>query len=104
MQKPMNKTKLNYFIDIIITVLFLIVAFTGLFIYLFIPEGVSRGRYQEYMGISKALWTLIHSNASILLTIGIGLHVILHKKWINCVTASLLKNEDNSCNIYETNR
>ena len=99
----MNRTKLNYLIDLIITFLFAIVAFTGFFMYIAIPEGVPRGRYQEYMGISKALWTIIHTRISILLTIGIAIHIILHKNWINCVTTNLRtrKSEEQLCKIHE---
>ena len=99
----MNRTKLNYLLDLIITIIFIIVAFTGFFMHIAIPEGIPRGRYQEYMGITKALWTIIHTRSSMLLSIGIGIHIILHKNWISCVTASLLKrkNEEHLCKIDE---
>ncbi|WP_406659617.1 DUF4405 domain-containing protein [Methanolobus sp. ZRKC3] len=99
----MNRAKLNYLLDLLLTMLFIIVAFTGFFMYVAIPGGVPRGRYQEYMGISKATWTLIHNRSSIMFTIGIALHVILHKRWISCITATLLNKRENeqSCKIDE---
>ncbi len=95
----MNRNTTNYYIDLIITILFLIVAFTGFYIYLFIPEGISQGRYQVYMGLTKATWTFIHNKASILLTLFVGIHLLLHWKWINCTTLHILKlNKKNNLN------
>jgi hypothetical protein len=60
----MNRMKLNYSVDVILTVLFLIIAVTGFVMLFVIPSGVPRGRYQEYLGITKATWTLIHNRIS----------------------------------------
>ncbi|WP_445475775.1 DUF4405 domain-containing protein [Methanococcoides methylutens] len=85
----MNRTRTNYIVDIILLVLFMIVAFTGFFMYLIIPEGVPQGRYQVYAGLTKATWTMIHNRSSILLTGFIGIHFLLHWKWITCIKANL---------------
>lgn len=85
----MNKTKINYAVDVILTFLFIIVAVIGFFMYLVIPEGVTQGRYQVYMGLSKATWIMIHNRTSILLTVFVLIHFILHLKWIKCITANI---------------
>ncbi len=97
----MNRTKLNYLIDAILTILFMIAAVTGFVMYLMIPSGVPKGRYQEYLGITKAMWTLIHTRSAIMMTFFTGIHLILHQKWICCTTKNLFKNEeeDNNCPI-----
>ncbi|MDK2892784.1 DUF4405 domain-containing protein [Methanohalophilus sp.] len=81
-----NRAKLNYLVDIAILLLFIIVAITGFYMYLFIPSGVPQGRYQVYMGLTKATWTLIHNRTSIMLTIAVFVHIVLHYKWMMCMT------------------
>jgi cytochrome b subunit of formate dehydrogenase len=87
----MNRSELNYYVDILLTILFIIVAITGFVLYLAIPDGVQRGRYQEFIGITKATWTLIHNKSSILFTLFTALHFILHKNWMCCMTGNLFK-------------
>jgi cytochrome b subunit of formate dehydrogenase len=94
----MNRSKLNYYVDIALTVLFIIVAITGFVLYLGIPSGVRQGRYQEFIGITKATWTLIHNRSSILLTLFTALHFVLHKKWMCCMTRNLFKREEDQEN------
>ncbi|TQD26260.1 DUF4405 domain-containing protein [Methanolobus vulcani] len=102
----MNRSKLNYYIDILLTVLFIVVAITGFVLYLAIPTGVRQGRYQEFLGITKTTWTLIHNRLSILLTLFTGLHFVLHKKWMSCMTRNLFKSEgkqeSTECDIINT--
>lgn len=64
-----------------------------------IPSGVPRGRYQEYLGITKATWTLIHNRSAIMMTVFIGIHFVLHKRWICCTTRNILKKQDNECPV-----
>ncbi|WP_340818798.1 DUF4405 domain-containing protein [Methanolobus sp. WCC4] len=96
----MNRMKLNYYIDLVLTVLFLIVAITGFVMYLVIPSGVPKGRYQEYLGITKATWTLIHNRSAILMTLFAGIHLALHRKWICCTTKNIVgKEKDDECDL-----
>ncbi|ETA67123.1 MAG: hypothetical protein PWQ51_2036 [Methanolobus sp.] len=94
----MNRPKMNYYIDILLTVLFIIVAITGFVLYLAIPSGVQRGRYQEFIGITKATWTLVHNKSAILLTLLTGFHFVLHKRWMCCMTKNLFKNDEDKEN------
>ncbi|RNI11940.1 hypothetical protein EFE42_09570 [Methanohalophilus sp. RSK] len=59
-------------------------AFTGFYIYLFIPSGAPQGRYQVYL--VKATWIMIHNRISILLTITVVV------QWLSCMTRNLLGN------------
>lgn len=88
----MNTIKINYIVDILLTFLFIIVAITGFFMYLFIPEGIPQGRYQVYMGLTKSTWTLMHNRTSIILTFFAIIHFILHFKWMTCITGKLFRN------------
>ncbi|OPY22719.1 MAG: hypothetical protein A4E23_00688 [Methanomethylovorans sp. PtaU1.Bin073] len=95
----MNRMKLNYSVDVILTVLFLIIAVTGFVMLFVIPSGVPRGRYQEYLGITKATWTLIHNRSAIMMTVFTGIHLALHKGWIYCATKSIFNKHDNECSV-----
>ncbi|UGV41253.1 DUF4405 domain-containing protein [Methanococcoides orientis] len=86
----MNRTRTNYIVDLILLLLFIIVAFTGFFMYLVIPEGIPQGRYQDYMGLTKATWTMIHNKSSILLTVFVAVHFILHWKWITYIKRNFI--------------
>lgn len=83
----------NYSVDLILTVLFTIVVITGFVMYPMIPSAVPKGRFQEYMGITKATWTLIHNISAILMTLLTGIHLVLHKRWICCATKSMIRKE-----------
>lgn len=89
----MNRTKVNYIVDMGLMLLFLVVAFAGFYMYFFIPSGVPHGRYVVYMGLTKATWTWIHNKSAILMTFLLILHLALHWKWIFCITGNLFKKE-----------
>ena len=91
--KKLNRTKLNYIVDFCLTILFLIVAFTGFFMYFFIPSGIPRGMYVVYMGLTKATWTWIHNKSAILMTVAIAIHLILHWRWVVCTTRNFFRRE-----------
>ena len=89
----MNRQKINYLTDLVLTTLFFGVAGTGFFMYFFIPSGVQRGRYLVYMGLTKATWIWIHSRIGILMSILVVIHLILHWKWIIYTTKSFFGKE-----------
>ncbi|BFT94116.1 MAG: hypothetical protein MNSN_05290 [Minisyncoccus archaeiphilus] len=43
----MNKLKINYLVDFIAFISFLVTSVTGLIIFIFLPSGVRQGRLQE---------------------------------------------------------
>ena len=82
----MNKTKINYFVDFIGLVAFLVVATTGFWRWLFLPSGgVGRGVDPSIVDFRRTL-ILWHDWGSVVLTIVIILHFVLHWKWIVCMT------------------
>lgn len=50
------------------------------------------GPYQAYLGLKKRTWTLIHTRISIILTIAVLIHTLLHYKWLSCTTRNLTGN------------
>lgn len=89
--EKLNRTKLNYIVDLILTALFFFAAGTGLIMYFLIPSGVPRGKYLVYMGLTKATWVWIHSRAGVLMTIIVAIHLILHWRWVVCTTRNFFK-------------
>ena len=93
MAEKLNRTRVNYLIDIILAILFLSVAGTGLFMYFFVHSGIPRGGYILYLGLTKNMWVWIHSRAGILMVILTVTHLILHWKWIVYNTKNFFKKE-----------
>jgi hypothetical protein len=87
----MNKTKLNYIVDVVLGLSFLAAAITGLVLFFFLPGGVRQGRLQEFLGVIKETWSGVHTWAGIAMIVLSVVHLILHWNWIMCMTKSLLK-------------
>ncbi|MFA5124629.1 MAG: DUF4405 domain-containing protein [Patescibacteria group bacterium] len=89
----MKKNKLNFLVDLLAFISFLVVAKTGLIIFFFLPEGVRQGRYQEFFGITKSVYSSIHDWTGIILIVLVVIHLILHWQWIVCSIKNLFKSE-----------
>jgi len=87
----MEKTKINYYIDVLMLISFIINAITGLIIFFFLPTGVKRGSYQEFLGIIKQNWLDVHNWSGLLLLLIVVIHLILHWNWIVCMTKSFIQ-------------
>ncbi|HRZ95265.1 MAG TPA: DUF4405 domain-containing protein [Candidatus Moranbacteria bacterium] len=97
----MNKPKINYLVDFLTLVSFLITAVSGLAIKLFMPSGVRQGRLQEFLGIQKGAWSEVHDWFGIIFIILVVIHFILHWDWIVCMTKNIFKSD--KCEIKENN-
>jgi len=89
----MTKPKLNYIVDFLAFIFFVISAISGLAMLIFMPSGVRQGRLQEFLGIQKGAWTVMHNLASIILVILVIIHFILHWEWIVRMTKEIFKTE-----------
>jgi cytochrome b subunit of formate dehydrogenase len=89
----MDKNKINYIIDFLMTVSFIFVAISGLVIFFFLPSGVRQGGWQEFWGIEKNVWTDIHNWSGIVFVVLVLLHFILHWQWLVCMTKNIFSNE-----------
>ncbi len=88
----MNKLKINYLVDFIAFISFLVTSVTGLIIFIFLPSGVRQGRLQEFIGITKEVWNFIHIWAGILMLVLVIIHLILHWDWIVFTTKKVFGN------------
>lgn len=89
----MNKSKLNFVVDFLAFISFLVAAKTGFIILFFLPSGVRQGGYQEFFGITKSTYSAIHNWAGVILIILVIIHIILHWQWIVCGIKNLFKKE-----------
>ncbi len=84
------KAKLNYLVDALIALAFLLSAGTGV-LFLFLGSGGYQGGANAafgstFLGLSRWVWSDLHTWASLIMISGVLLHVVLHWKWIVCVT------------------
>jgi quinol-cytochrome oxidoreductase complex cytochrome b subunit len=92
----MNGPKFNYSIDVLMALSFIITSISGLILFFFLPEGLGRGNSTDFLGIVRRDWKLIHDWSGIALAVLVLIHLVLHWKWIVCMTKNLLtkKNKD----------
>jgi len=89
-----TKGKLNYATDVLIGIAFILSALSGLVLF-FAPSGFQGGRNPYYgqavLGLTTHMWDELHTWGSIAMIAGVGAHLILHWKWIVCMTKKLLQ-------------
>jgi cytochrome b subunit of formate dehydrogenase len=95
-KKSANKARINYYVDIIIGISFVVAALSGMILFFAAGSGGYQGgrnpRYaQEVLGVSHLLWKDIHNWGGIVMAGGAFLHLVLHWKWIVCMTRNLFK-------------
>ncbi|MCJ7552111.1 MAG: DUF4405 domain-containing protein [Anaerolineae bacterium] len=84
----MKRAKLNYWIDVLMGVAFVISAVSGLV--LLLPLGFLSSDVTRTLGVSNSLWDLLHLWGSLAMITGVGGHLLLHTKWIVAMTKKLL--------------
>jgi hypothetical protein len=90
----MNKARLNYLLDAVIGVAFLVSSLTGVAFMLMGSGGYQGGRNPGFatslLGIGREAWSDLHTWASLVMIAGVFVHLVLHWKWIVCVTRQML--------------
>jgi hypothetical protein len=90
-----NKAKLNYWLDVVIGLAFLISAATGVAFLVMGEGGYQGGRNPAFatvfLGLSRDVWNDLHTFGSLMMIAGVGTHLALHWKWIVCVTRSMVR-------------
>ncbi len=80
----MSKTRLNYWIDLVIAAGFVVCGLSGLILYL--PISASHP-----LGLSFRIWSSWHTWSGFLMVAGVAAHLVLHWRWLVCMTKSLVK-------------
>ena len=91
----MSKVKLNYLVDAVIGVAFILSAISGM-VFLFAGSGGYQGGRNpgfrtEMLGLSRSTWSDLHTWTSLVMIAGALIHLLLHWKWIVCMTGRLFK-------------
>ena len=88
-----EKAKLNYAVDVVIGLAFILSALSGLVLF-FAPSGYQGGRNPYYLQsvlfLNTQTWGILHTWGSIAMISGVGAHLVLHWNWMVCMTKRLL--------------
>jgi cytochrome b subunit of formate dehydrogenase len=91
----MERERLNYWIDVVLLISFLIVAVTGLVMYFaFVSASPGEGRGVTFLGTSKTAWIPWHDYSGIIMIVFVLAHLVLHFNWLKCMTVSLFRKEE----------
>jgi len=103
----MSKAKMNYLLDAVIALAFVVSTVTGL---AFVAMG--SGGYQggqnagcqtAFLGIGRAAWSDLHIWGSLIMITGVVIHLVLHWQWIVCMTKKMVRpkprREEKSCPV-----
>jgi hypothetical protein len=84
----LGKNKLNFWLDFIIFITFVITAFTGLLLWIVIPSGNGSG-WIVFFGLTRREWVDLHNWVGLAMLTGVAAHLILHWRWIACILERL---------------
>ena len=90
----MNKVKLNYIVDVLMAVFFILSTVTGIPLYL-------RGGLTAFLEISNRTWGTLHTYTSFALVAVVGIHLILHWSWIVCMTKNFFRKKEKTCKVIQ---
>jgi hypothetical protein len=80
----MNKSKMNYWVDVVTGLAFLLSATSGIVFLLPVSQTF-------VLGISYALWNQVHTWGSLLMIGGVFTHLVMHWKWMVAMTKSYVR-------------
>ncbi len=87
------KVRINYVVDAIIGLAFVVSALSGVILYL-VPGGYQGGRNPYYnrtvLFLGHHTWSDLHTWVSFLMVAGVLLHLVLHWNWILSMTKKAL--------------
>lgn len=91
----MSKTGLNYWLDIVIGLGFVLSFVSGIAFVFMGPGGFQGGRADiaqiAFLGIARDVWRSLHTFSSFVMSAGVGVHLVFHFNWITCVTRRMIK-------------
>jgi cytochrome b subunit of formate dehydrogenase len=89
-----SKAKLNFSVDSIILVAFVLTAVSGILLWVVLPHGGFQGGrnalYYQRLVLSRAGWLALHEWAGLVVIGGVAIHFLLHWDWLVCMTRRLL--------------
>jgi cytochrome b subunit of formate dehydrogenase len=103
-----HRATIYYVVDLLIAAAFVLAGISGLVLLFAGPGGYQGGRNpryaQEIFFLARSGWKDLHSWSGIAMAAGVLLHLVLHAKWIACMTKKLFKvrregSEGKSCRV-----
>ena len=91
----MSTVRLNYLLDSVIAAAFLLSGMTGIAFLIMGSGGYQGGRNAVFssalLGISRSTWSDLHTLTSIVMIVGVGIHLAMHWRWIVGASKKLLQ-------------
>lgn len=85
----MSKSERNYWIDLILAISFVLSAVSGL-VYL-VPPAPGTPIRTQVLGIGFRFWSDLHTYSGLVMVGGVGLHLVLHWRWMMSMTKKALR-------------
>jgi hypothetical protein len=90
------KARVNYWLDVLIAVAFVLAGVSGIVLLVAGGGGGYRGgrnpaALRDLLFLSRTAWKDLHDWSAIAMMAGVLGHVVLHAKWIGCMTRNLLR-------------
>lgn len=102
----MNKTRLNFLVDLALFVSMISLAGLGLILEFLLPPGSGDGHggaagpfARTLLGLSRHEWGDLHFKLAVILLLLLAVHLVLHWPWIKCRFQALFprKNSGGEC-------
>jgi Domain of unknown function (DUF4405) len=90
------RTRLNFWVDVLIGVAFVVAAASGVVLLAMGPAGGYRGGrgaagIREVLFLGRSAWRDLHDVSGIAMTAGVLTHLLLHARWIGCMSRNLFR-------------
>ena len=90
-----GKARFNYALDAVIALAFVLSSIGGIAFMVMGSGGYQGGRNPDFqtelLGISRSSWSDLHALTSLVMIVGVLVHLVFHWNWIVCMTKRLLK-------------
>lgn len=98
----MKRVTINALIDIGCLISFIPSLISGLVLLLVLPEGSGRGGgLAQYLGIVRSQWVTMHNGTSLVFTVLLIIHLLLHWKFFYHIRKCLNPSPKESCGTEE---
>ena len=93
---PPVRARINFWIDVLIGVAFVAAAVSGVVLLVMGSGGGYRGgrgtaSIREVLFLGKNAWKVLHDWSGIAMTAGVLGHLVLHARWIGCMSRNLFR-------------
>ena len=85
----MSKAKQNYWVDVVLALAFAVSGISGLAF--LVPPAAGTLIRSQVLGIGLRLWGDIHTWSGLVMMAGVGVHLVLHWRWIIAMTQKAFK-------------